>query len=80
MVAVARFLRRIGFAYAGAWSAAYLLVMGFDPKHYFEYLILAWSHPGERPAMINFLAVATTGVVLMVSHIVRRRRARHASR
>lgn len=47
------------------WTITYIVLMGFDLKHYIEYFRLSWSNPGEIPAFIRFVSLLATGILLI---------------
>lgn len=58
-------------AYAVSWFLSYVYVMGFDFRYFFEYLGLAWSRPGEIPALIQVIAIVVSVVIVAVSLAIR---------
>lgn len=44
-------------SYLLAWTIVYMIIMQGDVGYLFSYLVLAWTDPGEIPAMINLFAV-----------------------
>lgn len=51
--------------YFVVWTITYVVLMGFDFKHYMEYFRLSWSNPGEIPAFIRFVSLVATGILLV---------------
>lgn len=43
--------------YVVTWFLAYVLIMRGDMDYLREYFVLAWTSPGEIPALIQFVAV-----------------------
>jgi len=64
--------------YFGAWTLIYALVMEADFRYYFEYLRLAWSDPGELPALIQIYSVFATLICFVVVIVAVRRKRRRA--
>jgi hypothetical protein len=64
--------------YLAAWTLFYIFVMGSDFDYYVEYFRLAWSGGGEKPAMIQLLALAVTAVVAAITTFIVVR-SRHAT-
>lgn len=63
------------FVYLISWSAAYTWIVGFDFKHYFEYMRLSWTHPGEIPAFLQISSIIMTILIMLfVYWIVKRNR------
>lgn len=58
-------------AYAVSWTATYTVLMEGDFKYFIEYLGLAWTGPGEMPAMLQFLSLAATGVTVALFLLIR---------
>jgi hypothetical protein len=49
-----------------SWSIAYVWLVGSDLTHYWEYLRLAWTNPGETPAFLRMVSVAATILMLLL--------------
>jgi len=60
--------------YFVSWSVSYSLIMGFDFRYYFEYLRLAWTHPGENPAFIQIIAVVLTVIVISIAFSIKKKK------
>lgn len=66
--------------YLACWTVVYGIIMAGDFRYFFRYLFMAWSRPGEIPALIQLYAIGATlasclvaGVVLLA---IRRRKSR----
>ena len=59
--------------YLVAWTISYSIMMGFDFRFYFEYLILAWSNPGERPIFIQMISLLITVIVVITYFVLSKR-------
>jgi hypothetical protein len=66
--------------YLISWSIAYFWLMGSEFKHYFEYLRLAWTSPGEIPAFIQIASIIATILIMLVIIMVVRSRAASTSK
>ena len=53
--------------YFVVWTLVYALLMGGDFQYYGRYLHLAWTSPGEIPAMIQFVALSCAIVAALVA-------------
>jgi len=62
--------------YVAAWTLAYAAIMEGDFQYYFEYLKLAWSAPGELPALIQIysVSVALVSFIVVIAAVRRKRR------
>ena len=60
--------------YFVSWSVSYSLIMGFYFRYYFEYLRLAWTHPGENPAFIQIIAVVLTVIVISIAFSIKKKK------
>ncbi len=58
--------------YLATWTVAYVGILGGDFHYYFEYLKLSWTSPGEIPALIQWIAIAVTALVLGIMLLWRR--------
>ena len=56
--------------YLIGWTIAYVFAMGVDFRYYVYYLYLAWTGPGEIPAIIQVLAFIITFGLLLCTPIV----------
>lgn len=65
-------------SYASMWTVSYAVLMQGDFRFYFSYLKLAWTHPGEIPAIIQgYSLLGMLGVFLVtvaVQAIMRRKK------
>lgn len=61
-------------SYLAAWTVVYLAVMAGDTRYFFEYLVLAWTDPGEIPATINIFALIITAITAGITWFVRSRK------
>jgi cyanate permease len=62
-------------AYFLSWSVAYVVLVGWDPEYYWQYLRLAWTNPGELPAFLQIVAIVATFVVSVLVFVRSRKRA-----
>jgi hypothetical protein len=58
--AVSRYALKLACVYLAAWTVSYIIFVGIDFQHYFEYLSLAWTGPGEIPAFIQMTSIVLT--------------------
>ncbi len=69
--------------YFGAWTLAYVAIMGGDFRYYFSYLGLAWTgQAGELPGFMHVAALGTVflfGLIATVAIVRRKRNALVAS-
>ncbi len=61
-------------AYFLSWSIAYVVLVGWDLKHYWQYLRLAWTDPGELPAFLQICAIVATFVLCILVFVLCRKR------
>lgn len=59
------FLAKVSFIYMVIWTMIYIVFMGLDFTHYLEYFRLAFSGPGEIPALIRIYSLIITFVVVL---------------
>jgi hypothetical protein len=72
-----KMIKRMAFViliYFVSWTASYSVIMGFDFRYYFEYLHLAWTHPGENPAFIHIIAIALTMLTVVIAFSFKRKK------
>ena len=51
-------------SYLASWTIFYGFALEWDFSYYLEYLVLAWTSPGEIPSVLNvFSLIAALGVV-----------------
>jgi SNF family Na+-dependent transporter len=62
-------------AYFLSWSLAYVVLVGWDLKYYWQYLRLAWTNPGELPAFLQIFAIVATLIVCILVFVFLRMRA-----
>ena len=60
--------------YLVSWTVSYSLIMGFDFHYYFEYLGLAWTHPGENPIFIQIMAIVLTIIAISITFFIKRKK------
>lgn len=70
----------LAIGYGVCWTVVYLIVMGGDVRFFFEYLALAWTDPGELPALIQLYSVALLLVLAVVAFVVAMFRRRNSGR
>jgi hypothetical protein len=39
--------------YVLGWTLSYIVLVGTDFQHYYDYLYLAWTGPGEIPVFVT---------------------------
>ena len=49
--------------YFACWCVSYLWLVGTDFSHFWEYLVLAWTDPGELPGYLQFVSVVATVLI-----------------
>ena len=55
-------------SYLVSWTIFYGFAMEGDFSYYLEYLLLAWTSPGETPSVLNvFSLIAALGAVAVQS-------------
>ena len=64
----------VALVYFVSWSVSYSLIMGFDFRYYFEYLHLAWTHPGENPIFIQIMAIVLTIIAISITFFINRKK------
>ena len=57
--------------YVAAWTAFYMLLMGFDFSYYGIYLYYAWTRPGEVPGLVQFFSLGTTLIAVAVFLVIK---------
>jgi uncharacterized membrane protein len=79
--AVIRGLALLLAVYLACWTVIYGFIMAGDFRYFLEYLSLAWSRPGEIPALIQLYTVAATiGICLIAGVVLLAMRRRRKSR
>lgn len=59
--------------YLVSWTVSYSVFMGFDFHYYFEYLHLAWTNPGEKPAFIQITAIVLSIIAASITFFAKRK-------
>jgi hypothetical protein len=60
--------------YLVSWTVSYAVIMSFDFRYYFEYLRLAWTHPGENPIFIQIMAIVLTIIAISITFFIKRKK------
>ena len=49
-----KYFQAVFLGYFVGVTAVYIFIMGLDFSQYYDYLFLAWTSPGERPAFMQW--------------------------
>ncbi len=60
--------------YFMSWTVSYMVIMSLDFRYYFEYLHLAWTHPGENPVFIQIMAIVLTIIAISITFFLKRKK------